>query len=549
MKPTVLLSGAFLLLHLGLYAQSQHYTLKIEKATVFVKGAELQSTVKVNLQKGENELVLTNVAGDVNNSSITVGATGGVVTESVTFQNDYTDSTGVSPRVKLLKDSIEAAEGKRSIIANKVAALAEQITIIQANRKIGGSNTNLSTVELQKMLDFTAAKMETLLNQKDKNEKELKKMDERLAALKEQLDVEQQKEYQPGGQIRVKLLAKETSASALTITYVVGDAGWTPIYDIWADGSKQPVKFYYKANVYQNSGVSWDKVHIALSTGNPQEGMQAPTLNPWYISFYTPPVEQEHIQYFMKKGVTRNSIYTLSDSNEATGSSYTWSGNQAPTTPSSLNEFVAVDNGGVNTTFDIDLPYTIPSDGQEHLVAVKQYEVPATYEYFAVPKEDNDAFLLARITNWQELNLLPGKTNIFYENTYVGEGNIDTRNTGDTLSLSLGRDKKIVIKKERDKNLRSKKMIGANERQQFAYTVTIRNTRKEPVSIVVLDQLPVSTDNDLSVEDIETGNAEHNETTGTLKWAISLNGNETKTLHFGFTLKYPKGKTISNMPR
>jgi len=127
---------------------------------------------------------------------------------------------------------------------------------------------------------------------------------------------------------------------------------------------------------------------------------------------------------------------------------------------SSMNQYVSVDNAGINTSFDIDLPYTIPSDGQQHLVAVKKFGLPATYSYYAVPKLDKDAFLQAHITNWEELNLLPGQTNIFYEGTYVGQGNIDVRNVKDTMDISLGRDKKIVVKRDRDTKLRSVKQLG-----------------------------------------------------------------------------------------
>ena len=161
----------------------------------------------------------------------------------------------------------------------------------------------------------------------------------------------------------------------------------------------------------------------------------------------------------------------------------TWStGDQA-----SVTEYVAVDNAGVNTEFAIDLPYTIPADGQQHLVAVKKYDVPATFSYFATPKADKDAFLEAKLTSWEDLSLLPGPTNIFYEGSFLGNGAIDPRTLTDTMSISLGRDKKIVIKRELDKQYRSVKMIGTNVREQTAYNITIRNTRKEAITIEIAE--------------------------------------------------------------
>ena len=510
--------------------------LNLDKATVFIHGAELISTAKVSLSKGENEYLFTNVAGDVNNESIVVNATNGTVVESVTFQNNYTATDNVSPRVKEIKDSIELMNGRRQPISNKIASLNEQLSILQSNRKVAGENTGLSVAELQKMLDLVGNKMEGYLNQKNKEEDNLKKIDDRIAALKKQLTEEQAKGYQPGGQLLVKFYAKENTTSNITITYIVPNAGWTPTYDIWADDAKSPVKLYYKANIYQNSGVKWNNVNLTLSTGNPQEGMQASVLNPWYVSFYVPRTMANYNR--SNAPMAPMAVYNKSVADEGVVA------DGVQNQQSSMNEYVSVNNEGINTTFDIDLPYTIPSDGQQHLVAIKKYETPATYEYYAAPKADKDAFLLAKITNWQELNLLPGETNIFYEGTYVGRSYIDTRNTTDTISLSLGRDKKIVVRRERDKKLRSVKTIGSNVREEFAYNIIVRNTRKEAVTIVLQDQLPVSNDKDLVVEDKETAGADYNETTGMLKWPVTLKANETKTIRFGYTLKYPKGKTI-----
>lgn len=529
-------SGLLALLSAQSYAQTSK-KLDLERATVFISGAELVSTTRVSLAKGENEFVFSNVAGNINAQSITVGATGGAAVEQVTFQNNYTVTDNVSPKVKELKDSIELVTGRRQPVANKIATIDEQLAILQSNRKVAGDNTGLSVAELTKMMDLVSTRMENLLNQKNKEQATIKKIDERLVALNKQLQEEQQKSYQPGGQLLVKFYAKEATNSNITITYIVPTAGWTPTYDIMAEDAKGPVKLYYKANIYQNSGVKWDNVHLTLSTGNPTEGMQAPTLLPWYLSFYGP------------RATYANSVAPAALMKRSTTESMGYAADNNVMPVASMDEHVEVDASGINTTFDIDLPYTIPSDGQQHLVAVKEHKVPASYEYYSAPKADRDAFLIAKITDWQDLNLLPGQTNIFYEGTYVGQGYIDARNTNDTLSLSLGRDKKIIVKRERDKTLRSVKTIGTNVRETFAYSITVRNTRKEAAIITLQDQMPVSNDKDIVVEDKETGESVYDETTGMMKWALTLKPNETKVLKFGFTLKYPKGKTLANGPR
>ena len=516
-------------------AQTQQ-RLNIDAATVFLSGAELTSSTKLNLVKGENEILFTNVAGDVNAQSLTVKASGGVVVESATFQNNYLAAEVLSPRAKELKDSIELLKDNKEVAGNKVKVINEQLTVLKDNTKVGGANTGLSVAELTKMLDLINTRMEGYLTQKSKLEDQQKKIEERIVKLTKQLDEEQKRDYQPGGQLLVKFYAKEAATTAISIDYIVPHAGWSPTYDIMADDANSPVKLYYKANIYQNSGVKWNNVRLSLSTGNPNEGVNTPTMNPWYLAFYTTPTYNAAtsapapMRAYKKAMVEKD----MSAGSAAVGET-------------SMNDYVSVDNSGINTTFDIDLPYTIPSDGQQHMVAVKKYDVPATYRYFAVPKLDKDAFLQAQITNWEDLNLLPGQTNIFYEGTYVGQGYLDVRNVKDTMTISLGRDKKIIVKREQDKKLRSVKTIGTNVRETFAYTITVRNTRKEKIDLTIQDQQPVSNDKDIVIEDKNTANAEYDETTGIMKWPLSLAPNETKTISFGYTVKYPKGKIITGL--
>lgn len=523
----------------------------IESATVFLNGAELFSKAKVNLPAGESEILFTNIAGNVNQQSLNIGASSGVVVQSATFQNNFLREENLSPRGRELKDSIEHLEKSRSVINNEMEGVNEQVAIIRQNRQVNGANTGLSTTELMKMLDLVKARMAKLLDEKDALAVDLKKTDERLTRLRQQLQEEQQRGFQPGGQLLVKFYSTKATTSNITISYVVPNAGWTPSYDLRVDELGGPVKLLYKAHVYQNSGVAWDKIKLSLSTGNPNEGAEAPVLNPWYLQFYMPrPVSYENRAksgaYSKEEGGAANIAGARSD-----GTLYIVDGVQVygdrgiNPSQSAIDNYVQTDNSGINTVFDIDLPYTIPSDGQQHNVAIKTAELPATYRYYAVPKIDRDAFLQAQITGWESLDLLPAQTNIFYEGTYVGQGYIDVRNVKDTMNLSLGRDKKIVVRRERDKELRSVKTIGTNVREAFVYKISVRNTRNKPVDIVVIDQVPISNDKDIEVSDKDYKGGDYNETTGAVTWKLQLKPNETRELILGYSVKYPKGKQVN----
>jgi uncharacterized protein (TIGR02231 family) len=543
-----------MLLSVGLVAQPRT-AVTITNATIFLNGAELASNAKISLPAGESDVIFTNIAGNVNQQSLTIGAEAGVVVQSATFQNNYLGDSALSPRAKMLRDSISLLESLREPLEDRNAVIDEQLAILTDNRKVAGANTSLSVAELQKLLDVSAARTATLLSQRRELKKQSEKIETRLALLRAQVSQEQQKNFTPGGSLLVKFYAPAATASNIGMTYVVPNAGWTPSYDLRADKVGDPVRLFYKANVYQNCGVRWNNVKLTLSTGNPNEGAEAPILSPQYLSFRAQGAEEMNayrgnaIQLNRAQGYGLRNDYQgefLGNFKRGRGDQMGVAGglNDGATT---VNKYTAVDASGINTTFDIELPYSVPSDGQQHTVAIKTYELPATYRHFAVPRLDRDAFLQAQITKWEDLNLLPATTNVFFEGSYVGQGFIDMRNVRDTMNLSLGRDKKIIIRRERDRSFHSVKTIGTNERQEVAYTISVRNTRKESVHLVVLDQIPVSNDKDIVLEEQQAEGASYDDATGAAKWTLNMKAAELIKLRLSYIVKYPKGKTVSGM--
>jgi uncharacterized protein (TIGR02231 family) len=536
----VILSAAILLTATGTFAQTKQKA-NIEHITVFLSGAEIESNAKITLPKGESEVLFTNIAGNIMQQSISVGVGNGVIVQSASAQNDYLLSNNLSPKAQGIKDSIEILMQQNQTLTDKKSVLDEQLAVIKENRKVAGANTGLSVAELQKFLDLINAKMNGLLAEGHNISRQVGKTNERLALLNKQLDEERKKDFQPGGQLLVKFYAANATTADVNISYVTPNASWTPSYDLRVDKINSPVKLIYKASIVQNSGVKWDNVKLSLSTGNPNEGVEAPVMSPWYLSFYQPVA-------YGGSGYLNRAAPVMSAMKKESEERYdAVAADVQAAAPSTVGNYVQIDNSGINTTFDIDLNYTVPSDGQEHLVAVKDYELPATYRYYVAPKLDRDAFLQARVTNWEDLNLMPASTNIFYEGAYVGQGYIDMRNVKDTLNLSLGRDKKIIVRRENDKNYRSVKMLGSNVRKSYGYTIEVRNTKKENIDLVISEQFPVSNDKDITVEDKEAAGAKINEETGAVQWDLNLKPNEVKTLKLNYSVKYPKDKNIGNL--
>jgi uncharacterized protein (TIGR02231 family) len=200
--------------------------------------------------------------------------------------------------------------------------------------------------------------------------------------------------------------------------------------------------------------------------------------------------------------------------------------------------------GETTITFDIAIPYTIPSDGKMQTVEIQRLTAPADYKYVTLPKLSPLAYLTANITDWAKLSLQSGEATLYFENSFVGKTNLNVNQLTDTLTISLGTDNSILVKREKRKDFTSKKIIGANKTETYSFLLTIRNNKLNSVKITLNDQIPVSSNSGITVETIELSGGRHNEQTGEIKWDLELKQQETKQVILTYSVKYPKDKTV-----
>jgi uncharacterized protein (TIGR02231 family) len=201
----------------------------------------------------------------------------------------------------------------------------------------------------------------------------------------------------------------------------------------------------------------------------------------------------------------------------------------------------------VNTEFPISIKYDIPSDGESYEVEVQRYDLSSNFSYYSAPSIDKDAFLLSRLTNWSDLNLLPGDAGIFFQGSFVGNSFLDPYSTEDTLDISLGKDKNIIISREKLEEFCKTNSFGANKKTTRAFKITVKNNKNTAVIMKLEDQIPVSRQNNVSVEPDDLGGASLDEKSGILTWEITLSPGETKEFNFSYVVKYPKKMKLARL--
>ena len=508
---------------------------KIKNVTVFLSNAQVTREVKTRIEAGKTNLIVTGLTSQLDPQSIQVTGKGTFVILGISHQQNYLSEFNMPKALKILKDSIDYFQKQLILAQSQKEILNKEEQMLLNNQKIGGTTQNLTVAELKAMADFYRSRLSEIVSSRMKEDEKIKKINERIAKLQLQINTQNELYGRNTSEIVVSVSADAPTAVDLEVNYIVANAGWQPVYDVRAINTKSPLQLNYKANVFQSTGEEWKNVKLKLSTANPNLGGLKPELYTWYLDFYQPIAYQNRKESKAAPAMMRSTDLAPADEMVADGDA------------SSLAEYVTTIQTSLNTEFDIALPYTVSSASKPTLVDIQKYDVKADYVYAVAPKLDQDAFLLAKATGWEEYNLLPGEANIFFEGTFVGKTFIDPNNIKDTLSLSLGRDKRIVVKREKLKDLTSRKLIGGSQKENYAWEISVRNTKTEAITIIVEDQLPVSQNTQIEVTVLDAGGANFLKDTGKLNWNLIIQPNETRKLTYKFEVKYPKDKQVSGL--
>ncbi|MQP25130.1 mucoidy inhibitor MuiA family protein [Flavobacterium sp. LMO8] len=586
------------------FAQKPIFTsAKIKSATVYSNSAELLQSAAVTLPSGTSEIVIKNVADYVNENTIQIGAPANVTVLSVQFTRNFISEYEIdesNPMIKKVRDSIVLIEKEMGKIANEKVSYSKTIDLLDKNQNVAGQNSGLNVTELIKLVDYYRAKRNELSNLVDTLIEKEKKLKDKLSKLNSKLELNTQKQEKSSqGKLVLQVMTDVASSVNLDINYLTNNASWSPFYDLRADNINSPINLMYKAKVVQNTGIDWKKVKLTLSSGNPNQNNKAPILQAWFLRYGYPrtygynnsnaainslqgKVSGMEINQQTDTKIVLRGSRSISENNQALvvidgvisdartlqsiDSSHIKStevlkgaqgaalyGEQGVngviivTTKNGLDDYTEITENQLNVSFDIDIPYDILSNGKAHSVALKDLKLPATYKYYAVPKAEKEAFLLAEISEYSKFNLLPGEANIIFEGMYVGKTMINPNQTSDTLNLSMGRDKKIAIKREKIADKSGTKFLSGHKEQTFTYDITVKNNKKEAIEMLLKDQYPISTDKEITIELLDNGKAKVNAETGILTWDVKLNAGETKKFRISYKVKYPKDKFIDNL--
>ncbi|MCB9261220.1 MAG: DUF4139 domain-containing protein [Flavobacteriales bacterium] len=530
---------------------------RITNVTVFMQGAQVTRSGKVSLPKGQSYVVFDEVSPSTNQESLKASGKGSFTILDISYRVFYPEPEAINQKeqnatqqkINKVLDSIKIHNLNMANNSEKINAVQTEKNLLLGHPLLRGGGKPDSLDLLKGTLEYLEGKLKTLADRL----LELKLIENKMLEESNRLSQRHQElvNFQQNGQwpmqkapkyqIVVSVMAEAATSAELEVNYSVFSAGWSPWYDISAKDAGNDIELIYKAAVYQNSGEDWSGVRLRVSNANPNQSNVKPVLPVWYINYY------QHIQRTVanKDKALRKEAYYY-NTTEAKADMAEMDDEKAPAATMAYDYSQKMQNFS-SVEFDISLPYNIKSNGKVHYVTVQRHVLKAEFKHFLVPKLDNDAFVVARILDWENLDLLVGNANIYFGNTFIGRTVIDPTVVMDTLEVSMGRYRSMAVKRTKLDEENKNKIIGSNKVYSATYQIEVRNNSGNPIDLVLEDQIPTTTNQNIKIELVNADGGELNAQTGLITWRMKLAPQKKQIVKYKYTIEYPKEQTLGGL--
>lgn len=542
-------------------ASEKQIETMIDRVTVYTQHAQIHRKATFDVRSGVHEIMLTGLSPNILANTIQVKGRGEFVILDVQKNTKYPEPTSavelpskILKDIRTLEDSILELSFTITQLSSRRSALELEKNMLLNNKLMRGEGKADSIPVFKEAIAFFRSQLNDINLELVKNDRASQasnrinsRMQERLTRLRNYNSNEASKNVKgPDHRIVVTISATNSTPGRLDVSYIVSGAGWSPSYDIRSEGKGKPVTLQYKANVHQNTGIDWDNVPLTLSNSNPVRSITKPNLSTWWIQQYQAygnRMRKEESQKMAMAGALMDMAYA-EDELEMDANKDLYDDLKAAT---QAFDFATVKKQFANVEFKISLPFSIPSDGKSKLLAVRSEELAADYFHYLVPKLDQESFIIAKVSGWEELDILPGQANIYFDGTFVGNTALSPDQLTDTLDLALGRDPRVTGTWKRDADEVKDKKLNHDRIITRKHEIAVNNRTGSKINLILEDQIPVTRMNEVEIAILEQSGAIIDEKTGKVEWRLEVFNGQELELGLDYTISFDRNLALSGL--
>jgi len=503
---------------------------KVTAVQVSLDGALITHTATLNLKAGSAKLTVDGLAADADMSSLRLAFTQrGLTLLGYQLIPRYPQQEDRSPHMRALADSIEEIQRRTEEEQIESGVLRQEREMILANKSLGGEGS-FSVVELEKLAELYRTRLSGIDNKLLQLSRKQQKSGERVAALQRQIDSLIRLLPAQVQQLVLEVRAGEAGQTGLRLTYLSRLSHWTPEYELSTGGVGAPVQLKARARLVQQTGIDWNEVAWTLSTAQARGRTEKPVVVPWILRILQPMIRKTQM-YAAPAAAGDQSSVAREESDR--GDNYYQAGGVAERQEQTLN-----------VLFQGKEALRLPS-GAERLLDLEQRELSAEYRHAVVPRQEAQAYLMARVVGLTALNYLPGRTQLYLDQDLVGETTLYFQQTAtDTLDVSLGVDPKVAVQFTAEAPKISESGLTNRIERAYRYRLSVQNRHSRPIKLLVEEAIPFSTHEDISVVDEKLDGARKIGEQGLVQWMLDLGSGTDKTINYSYIVRYPRNKPV-----
>jgi len=526
---------------------------RITEVVVYPEQALIRRTAELTLTEGEHQLVYLILPAMADGASVQASGRGSFTLRDITIRNIQLKKVP-DEKINALKTKIEELEAQIIQTQDRLNRIAgERDFIKKIVDKVTAAKDKETPSELNpdnwiKMVQFYRTKSEELDKENRETARSLAFLNRDLQALKRELNDLGGQRVLNQRQVEVKIDVKKAGKLFLDLSYRVNGPGWEPLYELRAASREKTMTVLYQALVRQNTGEDWKNVKLSLSTAQPALPSRHPDLTPWIVGFNRP--SPSPIAGGVEAGEEAKQMFAQNTYNIDGAAITEAPASETETLPEMEIEEAAAVGQATAELFAISGDTSIPSDNQSKKVGITIQEFPAHFRYSAIPKMAANAYLKARVSNDSPYTFLPGDANVFLDQSFIATTEMARAAKGESFWTFLGVDEEIKVeyrslrKTEGDKGVLRKKNL-----LRFESEITLTNNKQHEVEIVVWDQIPIPTHEEIKVRLVAP---EYKQDSDSLKmnknklleWFFRLKPAEKTSIPLTFTIEYPLGRRL-----
>ncbi|MBK9736255.1 MAG: DUF4139 domain-containing protein [Saprospiraceae bacterium] len=510
----------------------QKFKSTIKEGIIFRSGVQIKREAKISLISGKNEIVISDLPAGFDESSIQINTNEKTVISDVTYKNNFSKEGAFNPELKALQDNLNGLNIKKENETIIHDTWKEEEELIINNKKVNGDVSGLNSAQLIAVADVFRTRLLLVKQNILDSQRKLDVIAKEINVIQTQMNEWSSRKIRHNtGEIYITLYADKAKETKLNISYFDPRAFWTSNFDLRLENLLKPINLVNKGSITQYTNEDWTNIDVKLTTANPNLSTNLPELQPWFLNYY--------IQQYTTGLKAKNQYDNIQS---------------RPLANVRADETIMVDGinmGQVKSSENITftehiLPQklTIPSDNKSHDIIINENEIDARYRYLSIPKLDNKAYLVAEIVDWEKYSLSSGEIKLYFEGTYVGRSYLNVAEISDTLTLSLGPDIAINVKKEKLKEYCETSFFSSKKVEKLVYEFSIKNNKSSNIDLKLQDQLPIMTDESMELEVDELSGAKHNKETGIITWNLQIKPGELIKKRVQYSIKIPKDKRV-----